>query len=358
MKKILLLATAGLSASIVFAQEQRVPLLENFSASTCPPCRPGNIHFEGQMSSVPEGEYVKIKYQWYFPGTGDPYCTEESKARTASYGINGVPNLVVDGTYYNDHPNGYTTSTFQSAKAVPATYKLSGGYSVDTTTKEVNVSVNYTPLEAGTNPRLFVAIIENKTTQNARTNGETEFHNIMKKMLPDNLGTDISSTAVNQQGTTNLTFTFKGDYRLPSGSAGQFAGDMIDHDIEHSVEEFSDLRVVAWVQGSDKKVYQAANLTAGALSINDISKSVKGVNVYPNPTKGDVNISLDMEEADEVSAMLVSVSGRVLKNQTTKFNKGQNVITFDTQELAAGIYNIIVMDSKNNSFSRQLAITK
>jgi thiol-disulfide isomerase/thioredoxin len=359
MKKGLLLLGVSLYAFASFAQEQRVPLLEGFSASTCPPCRPGNVYLEGQMKDVDKEEYVKIKYQWYFPGTGDPYCTDESLQRTAKYGINGVPHLVIDGGFYKDHPqNGFSKAgTYADAKAVPAEYKLSGTYSINTETKEVVVNVNYTPLQTPKSPRLYVAVIENRTTKNVRTNGETEFFNIMKKMLPDHNGTDISATGLNTQGSTNLTFQFKGDYRLPGGSAGQFQNDMINHNIEHSVEDFSNLRVVAWVQGTDK-VYQAANLKTGTTSVSEVSKTIKEVNIYPNPANENINISLKMENDDVVKALLVGIDGKLHIEKEMKITKGQNIISFDCANLSQGAYNVIIFDSNNNSFAKQVIIAK
>ncbi len=357
MKKILLLTAAGFSTLGLIAQEQRIPLLEMESASTCPPCRPGNIYFEGQMEGIPKEEYVKIKYQWYFPGVGDPYCTDESVNRTAYYGVNGVPNLVIDGTYYNDHPQGgFTTATFNAAKAVPATYKLSGTYVI--VGQDVHVNIKYTPLEQGTNARLFVAIIESETEKNKMTNGETKFYNVMKKMLPNDQGTDISSTALNTEATTTLSFKFEGEYRLPPGSAGPYVSQRINHATEHSVESFDNLKVVAWVQGSDKAVYQAANLTKETTAIDHVSNTVQSVSIYPNPTKSDINIKFQMSEADMINASIVSLTGKVVKNQQVQLNKGTNVITFDTNELPSGAYNIIIFDSKNNSFAQRVSVVK
>lgn len=366
MKKVLFTIAAGALSLNLSAQEQRVPLLEMSTASTCPPCKGGNEHFEAQLANVPETQYVKIKYQWDFPGTGDPYCTDETEARVAYYGITGIPSLRVDGDFFAGHPGtagnpAFTTTTFNNAKAVPATYKLSGTYTIDSVTKVVKVTVKYKPLAQGAAPKLHVALIETITKKNVKSNGETEFYHVVKKMLPNAQGTDISSTALNTEGTTNLTFNIMGAYRLPTITASSSAGEnRIDNATEHSIEIFANLRVVAWVQGNDKKVYQAANLTkAGSgVGLTQISNTISGVTIYPNPAKSNINIKFEMSNFDIVTASIYSLTGKLVKTQQVKLNPGQTQISFNTNELANGAYNVIIFDSKNSSFAQQISITK
>lgn len=361
MKKVLFSVAAGALSLSLSAQEQRVPLFEMSTASTCPPCKPGNEYFEGQMKNVPESQYVKIKYQWFFPGAGDPYCTDESLTRVAYYGINGVPHLNMDGLVYDDHPQGgFNLATFNTQRGVPATYKLSGTYTVDSVAKVVKATVKYKPLEAGTAPKLYVALIETITKKNAKTNGETEFYNVMKKMMPTDQGTDISSTALNVEGTTNLTFNIAGNYRLPTGSSPANASQRINNAIEHSIEIFGNLRVVAWVQGSDKKVYQAANLSkpGSGVGLDQVSSTISGVTIYPNPAKSDIKIKFEMSNFDIVTASIYSLTGKLVKTQQVKLNPGQTQISFNTNDLANGAYNVIIFDSNNNSFAQQVSITK
>jgi hypothetical protein len=66
--------------------------------------------------------------------------------------------------------------------------------------------------------------------------------------------------------SVSLTYTFNGNYRLPSN--GQ-AANIIDNSTEHSVEEFGDLAMLSWIQSpnGDKQVYQAINLTKSTLQV-------------------------------------------------------------------------------------------
>lgn len=341
--------------SVAQAQEPRVPLFEVFTSSTCGPCNPGNATFDGVVAGKPAGEYVTVKYQMYFPGSGDPYSTLEGKNRfwniyNAGASSAGIPEMEIDGGWHQNAQS-FTNALYTSAKAVPATYKLSGNYTV--TGKVVSATIKSKALSAGTDAKLFVAIVETETKDNVKSNGETKFHHVMKKMIPSDLGTPLTA-AVGTEETKTLTFTFAGNYRLPAN--GQTAS-WINNATEHSVENFANLKVVAWVQGSDKKVYQAANLTKGAgTGVSQVSTTVGAITVYPNPAKDVVNVNFDMTAADEVFATIVSLNGAVVGKQQVKMNAGKNTMTFDVKGLAAGFYNLIIFDSSNNSFAQRVSV--
>ncbi|MEJ6695610.1 MAG: PKD domain-containing protein [Chitinophagales bacterium] len=240
---------------------QRVPLFEIFTASTNPPCKPANENFHSIVDSKPTQEFVSIKYQEDFPGTGDPYATDESVARRGFYGINSIPSMEIDGGYY---PNSLATTAFSQtlyddAISRPSFTFLQATYEVNDTTKTVEVEVEGLPIRdySASTYKLYVAIIENVTELNVKGNGETEFYEVVKKMLPDASGTTIVSLDSLQPFTLSTSYTFQGSYRLPAN--GQ-AANRINHAIEHSVEQFSDLRVVVWIQDEvSKDILQAFN---------------------------------------------------------------------------------------------------
>lgn len=331
------------------ADAQRVPLFEVFTSSTCGPCKAGNQVYENVIAGKPATEYVSVKYQQNFPSTGDPYCTTESQSRRSSYyGINSIPRMEIDGGW-DQNAQSFTNALYNQYKAVPEEYQISGGYTLNPTTKTITAKLKYKPLTttaAATGARLYVVIIESQTVQNVKSNGETVFYNVVKKMLPNQSGTLLSGAVLNKTDSMSFNFTFPGSYRLPGS-----ATDKINLATEHSVENFNNLKVVAWVQGSDKTVYNAANLAkVGSLGISTVSNTVDGLKVYPNPANNVVNVNLDMKKSDNLSASLISVNGSVAAQQTIQANAGNNTISFDTQNLAAGYYNLVVLDSEKNVF--------
>lgn len=339
------------SVSVMSETVQRLPLFEIFSSSTCGPCKPGNENFHTVVSTKPSEDYVKVKYQQDFPGTGDPYCTTESVNRRNYYAINSIPRMEIDGGW-DGNASSFTTALYDAARAVPAQYKMNGTYGVDN--KSVSAKVRFSPLFNATGAKLYVAVLEGKTTSNVKSNGETEFLNVMKKMLPNENGTTVPAVTIGNWDSITLNYTFNGSYRLPTDGA---TANRINHATEHSVEEFTDLYVIAWIQGSDKQVYQAANLTSlTPVGLNDISNSIAAIDVYPNPSSDRVKVELNMKSNDMLIASLIDLNGNVISSKAIQATQGKNSIEFDVQNLANGVYNILIFDSKNNSSVQKIVV--
>jgi hypothetical protein len=93
---------------------------------------------------------------------------------------------------------------------------------------------------------LHIAVVEKTTTGNATSNGETEFKNVMMKMVPDANGTAVNAT----DGTQ---FTERKSASL-NGT---------------NIEEYTDLEVVVFIQDdSTKFVLQSTTAVEDASQID------------------------------------------------------------------------------------------
>lgn len=331
---------------------QRIPLFEIFTSSTCGPCAPGNTNYHSIVDLRPSSEYVSIKYQQDFPGNGDPYATNESVNRRSNYyAITSIPRMMIDGGW-NNNAASFTDALYDDSRLKPAQFKLNGSYFYNN--KTFSAKVKYSPMFNATGAKLYVAILEHLTSQNVASNGETEFKQVMKKMLPSETGTTLPAQAIGSWDSTSFTYTFNGQYRLPAD--GQTAN-RINHATEHSVEEFSDLYVIAWIQGTDKVVYQAANLslTTGFESLSNVFEKV---NVFPNPAQNKINVQVNLKNNEQIIATLVDLEGNMINSKMVQMKSGNNNIEFDATQLAAGMYNIMIFDSKGNSSVNKVVIQK
>ena len=101
---------------------------------------------------------------------------------------------------------------------------------------------------------LHIAIAEGVTYNNVGTNGQTEFHHVMKKMVPDQNGESIAALQRGTPVSFEGSYTFQGDYAKDAAY-----GNEVQHDTEHTVEEFEDLGLVVWIQDTETwEVYQSA----------------------------------------------------------------------------------------------------
>ncbi|HMN33676.1 MAG TPA: T9SS type A sorting domain-containing protein [Chitinophagaceae bacterium] len=341
------------SIGVLSENVQRLPLYEIFTSSTCPPCKPGNENFHTIISGKPANDFVYIKYQEDFPGTGDPYATTESVNRRNYYAINTIPRMEIDGGW-DGNANSFTNTEYNQSRLVPAYFKLEGNYKVDN--KTVNTKVKFSPLTTVVNGvKLHVAILEGTTSLNKKSNNENYFYQVMKKMVPNENGTAISpNLTVGNWDSLSLSYTFNGNYRLPSD--GQPAN-VIKHATEHSVEEFTDLMAIAWIQGPDKVVYQAVNLTSLVpVGVEDFTATIKDIQVYPNPAQDIMNIQIDAKANEKIIATLVDLNGNIINASSHSIQQGANTITINTKGIANGIYHLMLIDSRNNSSVHKIVI--
>ncbi len=328
---------------------QRVPLFEIFTSSTCPPCNPGNTNYHNIVDVKPPSEFVGIKFQQDFPGTGDPYCTAESDNRRGFYSIGTIPRMEIDGGW-DGNAQSFTNALYDQALTIPAEYKLGGTYSASG--NSVSAKIHFSPVFAATGAKLYVAVLEGTTSMNIKNNGETQFFHVMKKMLPTEAGTTLSALAPGIWDTLTFNYTFKGDYRLPpTGEAINW----INHNIEHSVEEFSDLYVIAWIQGSDKVVYQAANL-ALTVGIDEVITPFQKAEVFPNPAGDNIHLQLTMQKSENIMSTIVDTEGKVVASKALRLNTGINTVDFPSASLASGIYHLMLFDSKGNSSVHKVTV--
>ncbi|MEL6591231.1 MAG: hypothetical protein AAFQ68_14170, partial [Bacteroidota bacterium] len=260
-------------------------LHEDFTSSSCPPCLPGGIQLRSVLASNPDSTHTLISYPLDFPSTGDPYHTLEAEDRRIFYGVGGIPNLFLDGGW-DGNPNGYTDAIFDDFQGIPSFMSIDATYNIDSLAplaKRVTVDVTIDPLSnfPSNDLRIFVAVFETLTFNNMSNdnpNGETEWHYYMKKMLPDAAGFPIGPLTANTPVTQSFDYLFQGNYRLPID--GQ-VNNIINLGTEHSVEEFTDLGVVVFVQDVvTNEVFQSdyAEVSCNDLMVSTSSGPDNGTN--------------------------------------------------------------------------------
>ena len=260
--------------SVFYEVVPRAVLHEVFSSSTCSVCYDGNVILKQIFNAVDPEKYTLIKYQMYFPSPGDSYYTAEGGARGDYYSVNGVPDMYIEGTQINI--GGHTSGKLNAAAKTPAKVKIDGVAIRDDKTITVDFAITpVVPVTNSNNIRFFVAIIEKETKNNQAANGEKFFYNVMKKFMTSTSGDPLASFAVGETTNVSLAYTFKGNYRLPAN-----ANNPINHSVEHSVENFSNLRVVYWIQNtSTKVVLQSGTFEPGMLTYHNVDYSAIGNNL-------------------------------------------------------------------------------
>ena len=212
------------TVSVPLDEVQRIPMIEHFSSSTCGPC----VSVNNQMNTFCNnnaGRFTYTKYQMNWPGNGDPYYTAEGGVRCAYYGVSGVPDMFLDGVGTNN--SAVNQNTFNQHANEPGYFDVRGSFTVEG--NNIHIIADVMPY-VSVNARVYVSVNEKVTTGNVGTNGETSFHHVFMKMMPNGEGSTIAFNGAELQ-------------RL------EFTQDMSST----HVEEMSDLEVSIWVQNYNSR---------------------------------------------------------------------------------------------------------
>ncbi len=244
-------------APLPMSTDRRV-LHEVFTGSNCGPCLGADALLDDVFHETTR-PYSVIKYQL----GSDPYMSREGVRRRMHYlpdaETYSIPYVHADGTngfhpaQINDDA-GYSVDDLDGWAEMPSVLSLSVSHEV--TDQTVDFQVEMLALDDLDSEKLVLhaAIIENKTTGNVGANGQTEFHQVMKKMVPDDGGTAIEPMLREDSLTWDLSYTFTGEYDDDTSITN-----MVDHAAAHTVEEFTDLEVVVFIQDTETwEVHQSA----------------------------------------------------------------------------------------------------
>lgn len=326
----------------------RMPLHEVFTSSTCVPCVAGNRNTDENIFPLYPDQFTVIKYQMSWPPNGDPYYTTEGNVRRGLYGVNSIPNMQVDGGW-NQNAGSYTTALFDQFKAKPSFIKIDAKHTINF--KKISVDVKITPMVNynNANMKVFVAVLEKKTEKNVKTNGETEFHHVLKKMLPDANGTTLGNVAKNVEKTfTTMNYNIPGNYRLPTDAQ---SANIINLNTENSIEELNDCEVVVFVQDIvTKEVFQSANSVGTILSVDDVNAGENTISIYPNPSNaGSTNVSFQLNNPQGVTVKVYNTMGQlVYEVPVSEITAGDNILSIDSSKFSSGIYTVKI---EGNGFS-------
>jgi len=263
MKKLLLTLTAAAVCAGAVQSQTRLALYEEFSGENCGPCAASNpglwTLLSGNASKV-----MLIKYQSPIPTAGPIYnaYTTVTNARLSYYNVPFAPYGRLDGTGLGTgtaasgspgHVANLTQADINNDYGTASPFNITVTHAWNATGDSLTATVVVTAVSAfaptGANLKLRAALVEHLSYCAAPgTNGETDFHNVVREMYPDANGTSIPNSWTASQ---SQTFTLKG--RVPA---------FVDKSNANAL-------VVVWIQNdADKSIPQAAKSTLVPLTLD------------------------------------------------------------------------------------------
>ena len=298
----------------------RVPLYEKFSSSTCGPCATFNSNYFSPFYAVSGQNLALIDYQVNWPGAGDPYYTAEVGTRRAYYAVSAAPTLFVDAKEGTSFDQALLQNDFNTAITSPAYFSVSATENV--VGNDITVEVKTTPYLSGTF-RLYAVVVEKVTTLNGGGNGETQWKNVLMKMLPDANGTILTCTPDTIISTT-----------LQANLSGLH------------IEEMSDLEVIVFVQDYASKIVMQSTIAVNALATTEFNASPK-IKLVPNPSEGLVRINTETA----VNVTVSDITGKVVFEMPAVTKE----TTMNLSTLQKGVY-FVKMEGAGTSQTQKLLL--
>ncbi len=393
------------TVSVNIGLTERIPMIEHFSASTCGPCVNVN-NLMLQFTQNNPGKFTYTKYPENFPGNGDPYYYPEVGVRDNYYNVPWVPYVLLDGV---PQDGALTQEAFDAELEKQALAEIRGAFDVEGNHIIVTADLMaYAKLE---NVVAYVTVNEKTTMGNVGTNGETSFHHILMKMLPNASGNtltinageyerlefdvDLSSTYVEEMNDLEVAVWLQ-QYNTKDVYNSHFLYEYTTHPypVENLLLSANGNTVTAtWeapVAGSPTgynvmvngelvvenqpaltytfipiendynivevcAVYEGEKTSVKAVSGLLISQSVnehviQAVRLYPNPSDGIVFVASD---ADLQAIKLYDIAGRLVRHMTLCGTTTE----LDVKDLDGGIYFLQAICSDGNTTTQKLVVT-
>lgn len=73
--------------------------------------------------------------------------------------------------------------------------------------------------------------------------------------------------------------------------------------------------------------------------------SISHLEMFPNPADDELNVSFDLPNTDDLTISMIDLSGKVIQKHLVKAKEGKNLVMMNTQELAAGMYQLVIASS-------------
>ena len=322
-------------------QRNRIVLLEQFTNSggasdLNEPNRVSNQAINNFISAS-SGEVIKLEYHVGFPGPGeDPLATTNAAdigARVAFYGVADAPTTFINAQ------TGTLATIFQRETLKPAGAIIDTIFTSPSPVDKLNLEIKFTANQLlPANTTLHVVIIEDPVNDaNALgTNGETAFRSVVRKLLPNAVGTVYSQPIPRDSSrTVNLSWT-------------------------PQAFNFNNLGALVFLQNPNtKEVYQSQLLypltnVPPPNVITGIEDIAEYITIYPNPANESFEIELPVKADHRMAINLIDPVGR--SAQQLYFEKGEQTKTINTQNLAQGIYVVQIGSGKTGVVRKKVMV--
>jgi hypothetical protein len=311
-------------------------VIEEGTGTWCQWCPRGAVAMDQMFQNHPN-DFIGIAVH-----NGDPMTVA---AYDSGMNLGGYPGCNVDRALLDQSVSATLFENFYQQRiglAVPAALSMT---ITGTTNKTIVANATFRTVFASANYRLGVIIVEDNVTgttaaynqanayaggANGAMGGYESLPNPVPaaSMVYDHVGRALLGGFAGQANsvpttiTDGLTASYTFNYTIPStsNSANMSA-------------------VVLLIDNATGEIVTAEKTSLSAANVNELETI--GLNVYPNPASGAVNVSFEANNGDFVIT-LTDLQGRVISSKEMTNLNGSQVVTFSTEDVASGSYIVTV----------------
>lgn len=325
----LLITSVLINFNLSFAGDRTI-LVERFTSSTCGPCASANPSLESFLGSADPNKVLSVSYHmnWPAPGNDPMYLANpnDNTIRRTVYGVNSIPYWFFDGTYVGGTSLSLLQSAYNSRTNVLSPVTIVVTESRNGSTVSVKADIYCEFALSNPNATVYLSVNERLVSYSSPpgTNGERNFHDVMRKVLPTANGIPVTL--------------------LP--------GKVISIDYTYTIEpswQASEIENIVFVQGYANEIINTATKT---LNFNLTSApSFKVVNQGVNQS-ADYSVKIPVTASGYNS--LVSFTAELetpVSGITTQFTGGNTISNFpdslgfrvsSTSGVPNGVYKVII----------------
>jgi thiol-disulfide isomerase/thioredoxin len=345
----------------------RIPLYEHFTSNTCGPCALFNPGFQvlldaNEVNSFNNTGVNAIKFQESYPGAPDQSYNSDVTARSSYYAVTGIPSAHIDGTSTNS-----SQAEIDDHKDEPCFIDMSGT-AVSLEGNDLTVDLSITSYQDYPNTTVHIVLVEDEYNNSQGTNGETEFFQVARKMLPNSSGTTANLTSGN-----TITISEEGFFAYGNVGAESY----------NTWNGLANCRVIVYIQNEDDQTVlqsRVIEITGNTTVAESYDCSANGcidpgtgdgeyssmqectascvtdikhwndfeLELSPNPTTDIVQIQFKTIEQN-VSVTIYSITGQLVYQTNYNTSQGSQSLKVDMRHHERGIYNLSIIQGNKKA---------
>jgi hypothetical protein len=298
-------------------------------------------------------DIINIQYHTNFPGSGDPYYTDnpgDASARILYYGLSRVPYSFIDGGTGKNFANIFDYRPTPSDSPLDENdlkrRVLINPYFLITLNTDVDANGVLTvsgqikavaTITNSENVTLYLAVTEKKSKGPKAVSGDSVFYNVLRKFLPDAGGITLKKSWAIDDIYTITERSWKIE-NVPNGS---------------------DIEVIAFIQNNiTKEIYQAESNREHNVPVaidNLFANKGIGFSIYPNPASD--RLTIEFENSLQNDADIVIYDFRGTPVRTYKAASGQSEYTISGMGLRGGIYLVKIKSGGTDRGFKKLVVS-